>query len=126
MYVHLKVDPSAQVAANATMPKLYWIKDFDDGGTPASINELREHSKCQYRVLNPNKPIVIGLKPSTLSLGYRSALTNTFTPRWRQWIDMATIDVPHYGFKIAIDDLTNTNYKVDFEYKMWFKCKDTR
>lgn len=126
MYVHLKIDPSAQTAANASFPKLYWIKDFDDANAPASINEMREHSKCQYRVLNPNRPVVIGIKPSVLSLAYRSAVTSTYVPKWRQWIDMATTDVPHYGIKVAIDNLQNTNYQVDFEYKVWIKCKDTR
>jgi hypothetical protein len=125
-FIHLKLDPSSQSATLATLPKLYYVRDYDDATTPSSINELREHSKCTYRVMNPNRPIVIGIKPATLALAYRSAVASTYSPKWKTWIDMATTDVPHYGLKLAIDDLTNTNYKVDFEYKIWFACKDTR
>jgi len=126
VYYHLKTDPSAQSSVTATFPKLYWIRDYDDGLAPASLNELREHAKCQYRVMNPNKPVVFGLRPATLTEKYRSPISTTYSPQWNDWIDMATTDVPHYGWKIGIDDLTNTNYRVDVEVVMWFKCKDTR
>lgn len=123
---HLKYDPSAQGAGQANFPRLYYIKDYDDAATPSSINELREHSRCQMRILTPNRPVHIVLKPSILSETYRTNITSAVAPKWRQWIDWGNPDVPHYGLKIAIDDLTNTNYKVDVECKMWFSCKDTR
>lgn len=126
LYIWLKIDPSAQTPATASYPKLYYVKDYDDAIIPSSLNELREHQNCKVIVMNPNRPIVIRLKPSTLSLSYRSALASTYSPKWQQWIDMANIDVPHYGLKLAIDDLTNTNYQVRFEGKMWFVCKDVR
>lgn len=126
VYYHLKVDPSAQSSAIATWPKLFYIRDYDDTFAPSSINELREHQKCTYRVMNPNKPVVFGFKPSTLSETYRSPIATSYSPQWAKWIDMATTDVNHFGWKIAIDDLTNTNYKVDVEVVLWFKCKDTR
>lgn len=126
VYYHLRIDPSAQAAASATFPKLYYIRDYDDASTPTSLNQLREHAKCTYRVMNPNRPVVFGFKPSSLALTYRNAVASTYSPRWNQWIDMATTDVPHYGWKIGIDQLTNTNYSVDVEVVLWFKCKDTR
>lgn len=126
VYYHLKVDPSAQSGAIATWPKLYYVRDYDDSAPPASIDELRQHAKCTYRVMNPNKPVVFGFKPSVTNQVYRTAVTTGYSPQWRQWIDFAQVDVPHYGYKMAIDDLTNTNYKVDVEMVVWFKCKDTR
>ncbi|MEO5351385.1 MAG: hypothetical protein H7836_17345, partial [Magnetococcus sp. YQC-3] len=102
LYIWLKIDPSAQTAATASYPKLYWVKDYDDASTPATLNEIREHQSCKVAVMHPNRPIVIRLKPSTLSLTYRSALASTYTPRWNQWVDMANTDVPHYGLKLAI------------------------
>lgn len=126
VYYHLKIDPSAQSASTASFPKLYYIRDYDDGTASLSLNDMREHGKCTYRVMNPNRPVVFGLRPSTLTEKYRFPISTTYSPQWNQWIDMATTDVPHYGWKIGIDDLTNTNYKVDVEVVMWFKCKDTR
>lgn len=126
VYYHLKVDPGAQVAGAATWPKLYYLRDYDDSSSPLTLNEMREHSKTSCRVMNPNKPVVFGFRPSTLSEVYRSAISTSYSPKWNQWIDMAAVDLPHYGWKIGIDDLTNTNYKVDVEVVLWFKCKDTR
>lgn len=126
IYYHLKVDPSAQSASTATWPKLYYVRDYDDAGSAFTIDDLRQHGRCAYRVMNPNKPVVFGFKPATLSETYRSAISTAYAPKWRTWIDMNSNDVPHYGWKIAIDDLTNTNFKVDVEVVLWFKCKDTR
>lgn len=126
LYVYLKIDPSAQAAATAAYPKLYWTKDYDDSSAPATLNEMREHKTCKVKVLNPNRPVIITLRPAILSEVYRTAVTYSYSPKWKQWIDCATPNVPHYGLKIGIDDLTNTNYQVKVEGKMWFSCKDTR
>lgn len=126
MYVHLKVDPSSQTGTSSTWPKLYWVPDHDDSATPGTLDELRQRSKCRWQVLNPNRPIVIKCKPSLLIQDYRTSVTTGYTPAFNKWVDFSQVDVPHYGIKFGIDDLSNTNYKVDFEYRMWFKCKDTR
>lgn len=123
---YLTVEPGAQTAATATYPKLYMIRDYDDSSAPSSLNALREHSKCIVRVMNPNKPVIINIKPAITTEVYRSAVATSYSPKWNQWVDMAHTDVPHYGIKWAIDDLTNTNYKVEILGKMWFRCKDVR
>jgi len=123
---YLRIDPSAQTASTAVYPRMFWIKDYDDVNIPANLNELREHSKMRTAVLSPTRPIKIFIKPSVLDLVYRTALTSSYTPKWRQWVDMAHTDVPHYGLKWAFDDLSNTNYKVSVEQSLWFSCKDTR
>lgn len=123
---YLKIDPSAQTAATATYPKLYTVKEYDDSSTPTTLDQLREHNKCQVRVLFPNRPVIVNIKPAVLSEVYRGVATTSYTPKWKQWIDMENRDVPHYGLKWGIDDFTNTNYKLDIEGKMWFACKDQR
>jgi len=124
---YLKIDPSAQIAASATFPKIYMVRDYDDEAIiPGNINTLREAAKCVVRVLNPNRPVTIGLRPATQSLTQLTATTTVRTPQWKQWIDLASPDVPYYALKWAIDDFTNTNYKLDVEYQYWFRCKDVR
>lgn len=123
---HLKVDPGAQAAASAVYPKLWYCRDYTDGTTPANLNELRERSGTQYRVMSPNKPVVVGFKPAVLSETYRGPVSTGYGSKWFQWIDSSYTDVPHYGLKYCIDPLINTNYSVDVEVKMWFKCKDTK
>jgi len=122
----LKIDPGAQSAAGASYPKLFTITDHDDESPPASLNVMREHPRCRIRVMNPNRPVTVNIKPAILGLAYKTAVASAYCPKWKQWIDCNDSMVPHYGLKWAIDDLTNTNYKVDTEVKMWFACRGAR
>lgn len=123
----LRIDPSAQTAAQASFPKLYWCRDLDDITTPSNLNELRERNNCKIRVMNPNKPIVIKYKPNVLNSVYRSGISDAAaTPMWNQWIDAGVSDLTHYGYKFGIDDLTNTSYRVDIERVVYFSCRNQR
>lgn len=122
----LKVDPSAQTAANASYPRLYWYRDLDDANAPTNLNEIRENGKSRVTVLLPNRPVTIKFKPNTLQLIYQSAIANQFKPVWGQWLDMTTTSTPHYGIKYAVDDLTNTNYRLDIEATYYFQCRQPR
>lgn len=126
---YLTVDPSAQAAASAVYPKLYLVRDYTDTATPASLNALREHGKVKIRVLNPNKPVTIGLRPASLNLVNKLGGTQSYTPVWKQWHEMGNLptpltDVPFFGLKWGIDNFTNTNYSLNVEGVMYFRCKD--
>lgn len=121
----LRSDPGAQAAAGATYPKLYSVIDYDDSGL-LSQTQMREHPNCRIRAMNPNRPIVIAFTPATLQLTYLSAVASTFTPQFKKFVDMANTGVPHYGLKFNIDDLTNTNYRVDVETCYYISCKGVR
>lgn len=121
----LRVDPGAQTAAAAVMPKLYWFRDMDDN-VPASQTEMRERAHCKIAVLRPDRPITIFIKPNVLQEVYRGVGTTSYSPKFGQWLDMTNTDVTHYGIKWNIDNLTNTNYYVDIESTYYFQCKNTR
>lgn len=122
----LKIDPGAQAAGTASYPKLYWYRDLDDSNAPLSLNEIRENARSRVKVMNPNRPVVIKYKPNSLQLIYTSAIANQFKPAYSQWMDVAQTGTPHYGHKWAIDDLTNTNYKVETEVTYYFQCRNPR
>lgn len=123
----LKIDPSAQAAASASFPKMYICRDLDDGAVPANLNELRERNNCVVKVMNPNRPVVYKFKPNVLDSIYRTGITDgSSTPKWKVWIDCSLPDLSHYGYKYAIDDLTNTNYRVTIERTIYFSCKNVR
>lgn len=122
----LRVDPSSQTAATATYPKLWWYRDLDDSTSPSSLNEMRENQRTKVKVMTQYKPIVITFKPNVLQLVYQSGVANTYSPKFGQWLDMSLTSTPHYGFKYAIQDLTNTNYRVDVEQQYFFSCRNTR
>lgn len=123
---YLKIDPSAQSAASASYPRMWWVADYDDSIAPVSLDDIRQHGKVKNAVLLPNRPLVINIKPAVLSLLYQSALTNQYCPKWRTWVDCAQLSTAHYGLKYGIDDFTNTNYTLNVESTLWFACKDTR
>lgn len=122
----LRIDPSAQTAASASFPKLYWYRDYDDESTPASLNEIRENGRCKIAVMNPNRPVTIKFRPNSLNTVYAGVATSTYKPVWRQWLDVAVPSARHYGIKYGIDDLTNTNYKVDIEAMLYLECRNSR
>lgn len=122
----LKIDPGAQSAAGASYPKFYWYRDYDDVNFPSNLNEMRENSKTKVVVMNPNRPITIAFKPNTLATIYSSAVASNYKPVFNQWLDMSITSTVHYGFKFCIDDLTNTNYKVDMETTYYFQCRQPR
>lgn len=121
----LRIDPSAQTAATASYPKLYWVRDYNSA-TLLTQNEMRERANCRISVMSPNKPVVIKFKPNLLNQQtYTTVGTSSYTPIWNQWIDRGSAAAFYYGGLYNIDDLTNTNYKVDIETTYYFQCKNT-
>lgn len=123
---YLTVEPGAQAAGSAIYPRMWYVKDYDDVSNPSNLDALRQNAKCRTVSLHPSRPVVINIKPAVLAETYKVAGFPTYSPKWKQWIDMENIDVPHYGLKVGIDDFTNTNYRLRVEGRVWFACKDTR
>lgn len=123
---YLKIDPSAQVSGAATFPKLYYRADYDDANTPSGLPELRESNRTVIKVMNPNYPVTIKIKPAVASALFQSLATTAYSAKWKQWVDILNSSVPHYGLKYAIDDLTNSNYRVDIEHIYYFSMRDQR
>lgn len=121
----LRIDPGAQTAATASYPRLYWYRDLDSQ-IVATMSEMRERSNLKIAVLNPNRPVTIWVKPNTLAAIYAGVGSTNYKPVFAQWLDMNVQSTTHYGIKFNIDDLTNTNYKVDIETTYYFECKNTR
>lgn len=123
---HLRIDPGAQSAAGASYPRLYYYRDLDDSTAPVNLNEMRENSKVRMTVMNPNRPTTLVTRPNSLAILFQSAIANQFKPVFKQWMDMGTATTPHYLWKVAIDDLTNTNYSVHVESILYFSCRQPR
>lgn len=120
---YLTVDPSAQTAANAVFPRLYWVRDKNDQ-TLLSQAQMRERSDLKIAVLRPDRPVVLKCKPNLLTQQFLSGVTNAYTPVWNQWINTDAPTAPYYTWKWNIDNLTNTNYKVDVETIVYMSFKN--
>lgn len=123
---YLKVDPSTQTGNAGQVPRLYYVRDRDDSNAPADLNELKENQFFKERVLTPYRPVTLVCRPNALRLLYQSAVASQYQPAWGQWMDMNVMSTPHYTYKLAIDDLTNTNYYVDVEATVHFSCRQSR
>lgn len=128
---YLKYDPASGAAdpttnqGNATHPCMYIVKDYDDANLP-TLNSLREHAKCKQIILNGTKIVKYNVKPATLTEVYRTGVTSTYSPNWKQWVDMANTDTPYYGVKFGLENMFGTNQTLQIRATYWFECKDTR
>lgn len=129
-----KLNESNPLAAAANVsnfyPKMWYIHDYDDS-TAESIGTLKERVGVKCRILQPNKVIKITTKPAIAIQTYRTATTTGYGPKWGQYIDMNTTDVPHYGLKVAfdtnaIDPVDTQPFRIRVETKYYFTCKDVR
>lgn len=122
----LRIDPSAQAAASASYPRMYWCRD-KNSSTVLSQTEMRERGDTRIAVMNPNRPVVIKFKPNLLNQVLYSAVgTSSYEPVYNRWIDTSSAGTFYYGCLWNIDDLTNTNYKVDIETTLYIQCKNTK
>lgn len=113
---------------NNIYPKFWYVRDYDDN-SPLSLDALRERAMVKCILLRPNKIFKINVRPAILAQTYRTLATTGYAPKWKQWIDMAQTDVPHYGIKYAFDFQNQSidtlkPYKFRIEFKYFFTCKN--
>ena len=108
-------------------PKLWYCPDYDDANTET----LQQRAQTKCVVLRPNQHYKVVVKPAVTIQAYRTALSTGYAPKWRQWIDMGDVDVPHYGLKFVVDtsaqDPVDTQpLIVEYTTQYYFTCKDVR
>lgn len=117
---------------DTSLPIVYWVIDRDDSVNPASIDELREYSKCKVAYIgNKNKRVVrIRWKPNNLQQLYLSAIATGYAPVYGQFLDCAYPNIPYYGLKLGIDVKgaggARSSYVFDVEQTLHFTMKDVK
>jgi len=111
-------------------PAMYYCKDYDDASAE-TLEQLKERANTKRIILQPNRMYKIVLRPAVAIQTYATATTAGYAPKWKQWIDMAQANVPHYGLKYVIDcsavDPQDTYpFTVERTTQIFFKCKDVR
>lgn len=124
--IQFKIDPGAQAANVASYPRFYYYRDYDDSNAPANLAEMRENSKTKMLIMHPNRYITLVCKPNMLQNMYASAITNTYKPTFGNWVDCASPNAAHYLWKYAIDDLLNTNYRIEIETTLYVSFRQSR
>ena len=123
-------DPSAQNPQTNYYPKLWYIRDYD-GGSTDTLTEIKERQGVKFFVLRPNKVYTVKLKPMVAVQTYRTATATGYGPK-RMTLDFANgVNVPHYGLHTVFDTLgfnpvDTQPWKMRYEVKYYFTCKDVR
>lgn len=123
----LNLDPAAQSASAAVFPRMYYVVDQDSNDSPASSDELRQYGKCRYALIQPNRTLNLFIRPKPLTQIYDSTITTGYRTDKNGWVDLATPNVPHYGFRYVIEQFNNSigmNIQVHATY--YFAMKGTR
>lgn len=124
------VSTGANWQATNWYPRLFYCPDYDDANTE-TLTQLKERARTRMCILKPNVYKRIVIRPAVAMLTYATVATSGYSPKWKQWIDMSTTAIPHYGMKFAmecsgIDPLDTQPYKLEIERTYYFKCKDVR
>lgn len=111
-------------------PKLWYCPDYDDNASE-TLAQIKERAQTKCKVLRPNQIVKIVVKPAVTVQTYRTATSTGYAPKWKQWIDMANQDVPHYGLKFVVDccgqdPLDTYPFKMEIDRQYYFTCKDVR
>jgi len=110
-------------------PTIWYTSDHDDNNN-VPIGNIKEFERVRHKVLYPNRETNIMLRPTTLTQLFLTSTTSALAEnRKRQWLDMATTSIPHYGFKSVIDFeglAPAGNYRIKVNAKYFFKCKSVR
>lgn len=106
-------------------PQLNLYRDYDDANTPTGP-DFRESSRVIRRRLTANNPFRIAITPAISSPVYKTGVTFGYGPKWKQKIDMANPDVPHYGAKMQIIVPSANVGFVQVTAKYYVSCFQTR
>lgn len=123
------LDGAAQAfsqAENMYSPIVMFIRDYDDSNILTTA-EMKERATTRQFRMRPGITKKIALTPAVLQEIYRSGSTAAYAPKWKQKLDMANLDVPHYGLKFSVSNLNTANLgKITIRFKYYVSCYNTR
>lgn len=103
-----------------SVPNIWTIIDHDDAATPANLNEMMQYPNCKMtRGQNVHKRY---FRPSCLV----DVAGITTGVKFKQWLNMANTNIPHYGLKYHVDQTQAEigTWRVFVTY--FFSCKGVR
>lgn len=107
------------------LPTIYWYFDTDDGSSPSDMTEVMQHQHVRKAVMS--RPISITVKyPCVSTEIYRSAITTGYGVKRSPWLDQLVTDVPHFGFKYAIQGANSFTYTIDCRVRWRIAVRNPR
>lgn len=105
-------------------PRVTLFPDFDDASAPPTLTAAQSHPRAKIVSLTPARPNVsMTFEPRLALAAYRGAFSGYASSAGPVFVDSATADVDHYGFKYAIENLA-VGQEVDVIYRVWFTMRN--
>lgn len=111
---------------NGIRPRMYIVTDYDTSTSPASFDELREYSNCRVHQFDEAKPFSYFLRPKILAEVYRTAVSTGTAPRRPPWVSTTHLDLQHFGVRLGIENILDTDVSIVIEPTFYFGCKNVR
>lgn len=120
---------SAPVQITNWFPQIWYCADYDDSNAE-TLDSIKERIGVKCRVMKPDKPIRIVIRPKVLVQTYVTAIATGYSPK-RLFVDCTQAAMPHYGLKTVIDTMgldPNDTYPfvVSQERQYFFTLKNVR
>lgn len=124
--------PASTINNDRGNPELYgpilsYLRDYDDD-TALTLGEFRERASNKQIRMKPGVQYKIALTPAVAQEIYRAGALPAYAAKWKQRLDMANDDVPHYGIKLLATylaggfDLGTINIRTQY----YITCYNTR
>lgn len=118
-------------AGPGMLPFVCYAAD-DDDSSATGVTTLQQYDTCQYTNFSGLGPRdkLITIYPKYASQTYQTAVTTGYAPK-RGFVNSTNSSVPHFGFKMALDDsaFTSTGATnlaiINFVFKYHLKLKGT-
>jgi len=82
------------------LPYLTVVRDFDDANVLTSLAAYSQYDPCYVKRLD--QPIIKFIIVPHIAMAAYSGAFTSYANRQMQWIDVASSDVIHYGYKYAV------------------------
>lgn len=111
------------------LPYLTVVRDFDDANVLTTLAAYAQYDPCYVKRLD--QPLIkFSIVPHIAMAAYSGAFTS-YANRQKQWIDVASADVIHYGYKYAVTppvygDATHKVGLLRVWHRITIECRQVR
>lgn len=106
-------------------PRLHVFPDFDDDSAPPTIADALAHPRVETHVFTPNRPeFRYALQPRMASAVYSTIVSTYAVAPYGMFADSASAATKFYGFKMAVENFTDTTQLLDIYFKFYLTCRN--
>jgi hypothetical protein len=101
----------AQVGSSPLEGTIVSVIDYDDANTPTNLDQLMEFNT--HRIHDIQKPWMRTIYPRIASATFSgSTFSGYYAPSGKQWVDVGSTGVQHYGLKWGCDQNAADNLRL--------------